>query len=54
MYDVIDVKGGMPEWFVAGVEAALKAPTAVNQQKFVFMLEERRAVSESQRALAHT
>ena len=40
MYDVIDVKGGMPEWFVAGVEAALKAPTAVNQQKFVFMLED--------------
>lgn len=39
MYDVIDVKGGMPEWFVAGVEAALKAPTAVNQQKFCFMLE---------------
>ena len=40
MYDVIDVNGGMPEWFVAGVEAALKAPTAVNQQKFVFMLED--------------
>lgn len=39
MYDVIDVKGGMPEWFVAGVESALKAPTAVNQQKFCFMLE---------------
>ena len=39
MYNVIDVKGGMPEWFVAGVESALKAPTAVNQQKFCFMLE---------------
>ena len=39
MYDVIDIKGGMPEWFVAGVESALKAPTAVNQQKFCFMLE---------------
>ncbi len=25
-----------PEWFVRGVEAALKAPTAVNQQKFYF------------------
>ncbi len=25
-----------PEWFVKGVEAALKAPTAVNQQKFYF------------------
>lgn len=39
LYDVIDVKGGMPEWFVAGVESGLKAPTAVNQQKFCFMLE---------------
>lgn len=25
-----------PEWFRKGVEAALLAPTAVNQQKFVF------------------
>jgi hypothetical protein len=40
LHDVIDVKGGMPEWFVAGVESALKAPTATNQQKFVFMLED--------------
>ena len=39
MFDVINVQGGMPEWFVAGVEAALKAPTAMNQQKFCFMLE---------------
>lgn len=39
LHDVIDVKGGMPDWFVAGVEAALKAPTAVNQQKFCFMLD---------------
>ena len=39
MYDVIDVQGGMPEWFVMGVESALKAPTAMNQQKFCFMLE---------------
>lgn len=27
-----------PEWFVCGVEAALLAPTAVNQQKFSFIL----------------
>ena len=39
MHDVVDVQGGMPEWFVSGVEAALKAPTAVNQQKFCFTLE---------------
>ena len=28
--------GSCPEWFRAGVEAALLAPTAVNQQKFRF------------------
>lgn len=25
---------GMPEWFKAGLEAAMLAPTAMNQQKF--------------------
>ena len=29
-----------PEWFQAGVRAALKAPTAVNQQKFFFFLKD--------------
>ena len=28
------LKGEMPEWFKAGMEAALLAPTAINQQKF--------------------
>ena len=28
----------LPDWFVQGVEAALLAPTAVNQQKFRFIL----------------
>lgn len=27
---------GAPEWFMKGVEAALLAPTAINQQKFFF------------------
>ena len=40
LHDVVDVKGGMPEWFVEGVESALKAPTAVNQQKFTFSLDD--------------
>ena len=32
-------EGGSNEaWFVRGIEAALKAPTAVNQQKFLFTL----------------
>jgi hypothetical protein len=30
----------LPEWFRAGMEAALLAPTAVNQQKFKFVLHE--------------
>jgi len=30
--------GSKPEWFMAGVEAAMLAPTAVNQQKFKFIL----------------
>lgn len=33
--DVVITKGNMPDWFRTGVEAALLAPTAVNQQKFV-------------------
>ncbi|MDD6582299.1 MAG: nitroreductase family protein [Bacteroidales bacterium] len=33
-----EVNGAMPEWFRQGVEAAILAPTAVNQQKFKFVL----------------
>ncbi|MDR0849504.1 MAG: hypothetical protein LBN10_10800 [Propionibacteriaceae bacterium] len=32
------VDGEMPDWFRAGMEAALLAPTAINQQKFMFTL----------------
>lgn len=35
---VTDVKN-MPDWFKDGVESALKAPTAINQQKFFITLE---------------
>lgn len=31
---VIDLADDAPDWFKAGVEAALLAPTAINQQKF--------------------
>ena len=31
-------KGECPDWFAKGVEAALLAPTAMNQQKFMFEL----------------
>jgi len=32
--DVSSVKEDSPDWFKAGVKAALSAPTAINQQKF--------------------
>ncbi|MCM1137931.1 MAG: nitroreductase [Muribaculum sp.] len=34
--DVSNASDDTPEWFVKGVEAALLAPTAINQQKFYF------------------
>ena len=33
-----EADGGAPAWFLAGMEAAILAPTAVNQQKFRFLL----------------
>ena len=33
-----EAEGEVPDWFKAGLEAALLAPTAVNQQKFKFIL----------------
>ena len=38
MEKFIKLNGNMPEWFKRGMEAALLAPTAVNQQKFEFEL----------------
>ena len=35
-----EADGEVPEWFKAGMEAALMAPTAMNQQKFKFTLQE--------------
>ncbi|MCL2774295.1 MAG: nitroreductase, partial [Oscillospiraceae bacterium] len=32
------VDGDMPGWFRSGMEAAMLAPTAMNQQKFLFTL----------------
>lgn len=39
LHQVCQVRGDMPDWFRRGVEAALLAPTASNQQKFCFTLE---------------
>ena len=35
---VMHVETDPPEWFIRGVDAALLAPTAMNQQKFMFSL----------------
>lgn len=34
--DISDYKDGDPDWYKAGLQAALLAPTAMNQQKFKF------------------
>lgn len=39
MDEVSKLDEPMPDWFRAGMEAVLLAPTAVNQQKFLFTLE---------------
>lgn len=38
MMKLCKVDGKMPDWFRRGMEAALLAPTALNQQKFVIIL----------------
>ena len=42
MEEVIQLDRPAPEWFQKGVEAALLAPTAMNQQKFLFRLDKNR------------
>lgn len=39
---VAQAEGAMPHWFKNGVEAALLAPTAMNQQKFMLTLRDRK------------
>ena len=43
--DVSDYQNGDPEWYKSGLEAALLAPTAMNQQKFKFELVDENEVS---------
>ncbi len=40
--DVSNANTSSPKWFTQGVEAALLAPTAINQQKFRFTLTDRK------------
>lgn len=44
---VIQVNGQVPKWFQNGVEAALLAPTAMNQQKFTFALDGNRVSAKA-------
>lgn len=37
--EISDINASSPEWFRKGIEAVLLAPTAVNQQKFYFYLD---------------
>lgn len=43
--DVTKVDGEAPDWFRRGVETALLAPTAINQQKFTFILADKNKVT---------
>ena len=45
--DVVKADGQMPEWFQNGMEAALLAPTAMNQQKFLFTLNGRQVAAKA-------
>lgn len=47
MESLCKVDGEMPDWFRAGMEAALLAPTATNQQKFFITLEGNAVKAES-------
>jgi nitroreductase len=43
--DFFEPDGPKPEWFMSGIHAAMLAPTAVNQQKFEFILHDGDKVS---------
>ena len=43
--EVSNVSENAPDWFENGVKAALKAPTAMNQQKFYFHIDENENVT---------
>lgn len=45
--EVSKASGPIPDWFKSGVEAALLAPTAMNQQKFMFTLDGRKVSAKA-------
>lgn len=49
--EVAVIKEDTPQWFIDGVNAALLAPTAMNQQKFGFMLEDEKVLAKAGRGI---
>ena len=47
-YDEVARGENVPEWFKLGVEAALKAPTALNQQKFILEYKDGKVKAKAQ------
>lgn len=47
MDQLYNCSSGMPDWFSKGMEAALLAPTAMNQQKFYITLENGKASAKA-------
>lgn len=47
MSELCQVEGTMPAWFKDGMEAVMLAPTAVNQQKFLFTLQGEQVTAKS-------
>ncbi len=47
---IFRLRGDMPSWFMEGIQCALYAPTAMNQQKFRFTLLENNQVKAESRA----
>ena len=52
--EVCRADGPLPDWFERGMEAALLAPTALNQQKFLFTLVEEDRVQAEALKGSHT
>lgn len=45
--DELCIAADKPEWFIKGMEAAMLAPTAMNQQKFVISLRDGKVLAKS-------
>lgn len=53
VYQVSNASDDTPQWFVNGVEAALLAPTAINQQKFYFEFTDKKSTSGKPLVIGH-